>query len=145
MDKKAYTVLIVDDSDDDRFFLRGVLQHFPRFTVVGEVADGEEAMAYLCGLAAYGERGKFPLPDLMLLDLKMPRKNGFEVLEWLRSKSFPAMTVIVLSGSPLAEDIGASLALGAHGFWTKTAIGEKQNAIIEEIEAILDRRWRSQA
>jgi CheY-like chemotaxis protein len=115
MGKNKHTVLIVDDSDDDRFFLRQVLQRFPRFILIGEVRDGEDAIAYLSGEAKFADRRKFPLPDLMLLDLKMPRKTGFEVLQWLRAQSFPGLTVVVLSSSPLAEDVGASLALGAHG------------------------------
>jgi CheY-like chemotaxis protein len=137
---QRYGVLIVDDSDDDRFFLRNVVDRLPRFSVAGEVRDGDEAIAYLTGQGGFGDRAKHPVPDLMLLDLKMPRKTGFEVLRWLRVQSFPNLTVVVLSGSPLQEDVGASLALGAHGYWTKTADLPRQNLIAQEIEALLDKR-----
>lgn len=137
---QQYGVLIVDDSDDDRFFLRNAVDRLPRFTVAGEVRDGDEAIAYLAGQGEFGDRAKHPLPDLMLLDLKMPRKTGFDVLRWLRTQSFPRLTVVVLSGSPLHEDVGASLALGAHGYWTKTAELPRQKLIAEEIEELLDRR-----
>ena len=139
-DTAPYTVLIVDDSEDDRFFIRTILGRFPRFKIIGEVCDGEEAIAYISGRQEFADREKYPLPDLMLLDIKMPRKTGFEVLQWMSAQSLPNLTVIVLSSSSLAQDIGASLALGAHGFWTKTAEVEKQNMIVQEIKVILDNR-----
>ena len=138
MDRKAYSVLIVDDSAPDRLVLRRTLQRFPRFKVVGEVRDGMEAIQYLEGKGAFANSSRNPAPDLMLLDLKMPRMSGFDVLQWLKEHSFPSLTVIVLSSSPLAEDIGASLAFGAHGYWTKAAPGERQLEIIREIEDRLD-------
>ena len=141
--KRSYTVLVVDDSKDDRFFIREVINRFPRFSIVGEARDGEEAISYLSGFGAFAEREKYPLPDLVLLDLKMPKRDGFDVLKWLRTKSFPEMTVIVLSTSALGEDIGASLALGAHGYWTKVVGVEKQNTIVGEIESLLDKRQRA--
>lgn len=137
---RRYTVLIADDSDDDRFFLKRAISRFPRFVVVGEVTDGEAAIAYLSGQTIFADRRRYPLPDLLLLDLKMPHKSGFEVLQWLRSQHFPALTVVVLSGSPLPADIQASLALGANGYWTKTAQEAQQNIIAWEIEALLDKR-----
>jgi CheY-like chemotaxis protein len=140
MDKTAYSVLVVDDSEPDRFILRRTLQRFPKFKLIAEVEDGEEAIGYLSGKAPFDDRHKNPLPDLMLLDLKMPRKSGFDVLHWLRGHPLPSLTVIILSSSPLAEDIGASLALGAHGYWTKAAAGERQVKIIQEIEELLDKR-----
>jgi CheY-like chemotaxis protein len=132
---------MVDDSADDRFFLRHVLNRFPRFALVGEVEDGEEAISYLAGIGKYSARQEYPIPDLMLLDLKMPRRNGFEVLQWLHTQWRPRITVIVLSSSNLAEDVGASLALGAKGFWTKTANPKRQDAIVKEVEILLDTRW----
>jgi CheY-like chemotaxis protein len=140
MEKKAYTVLMVDDSDDDRFFLRRALDGFPRLYLIHELHDGEQAIHYLSGKSTFADRHKYPLPDLMLLDLKMPRKTGFEVLEWLRKHPVPGLTVIVLSGSHLGQDIGSSIEMGAHGFWTKTASIEKLHIIIQGIEELLDKR-----
>ncbi len=62
-------------------------------------------MAYLKGEGQYTDRQKFPFPDLLLLDLKMPGVDGFEVLRWLRTQSFPELVVIVLSGSERQEDM----------------------------------------
>lgn len=64
------------------------------------VEDGEEAIAYLSGEGEYSNREKYPLPILMLLDLKLPRKSGHEVLEWLRSQpGLRRLTVVVLTAS----------------------------------------------
>lgn len=137
-----YKVLIVDDSRDDRFILREMIGRFPRFSVVGEVEDGNAATTYLAGKEPFADRRRFPAPDLMLLDLNMPKKTGFDVLRWLQTEWYPRLTVIVLCGSDLAEDVGASLALGAHGFWTKAASPNRQMVIVKDIESLMDARWR---
>jgi CheY-like chemotaxis protein len=139
-DKATYKILLADDSQDDRFFVQRVVQRFQRFQIVGEAQDGEECISYLSGKPPFNDRAKFPLPDLLLLDLKMPKRDGFDVLKWLRDKSFHKLTVVVLSGSILQQDIGASLALGAHGFWTKAATAEKHDQIAREIETLMDLR-----
>jgi CheY-like chemotaxis protein len=138
--QNTYGVLVVDDSEDDRFFLRKAVAQFPRFKILHELTDGTDVVAYLTGKGQYGDRKTYPLPDLILLDLKMPYMTGYEVLRWLRSQSFPSITIIVLSGSVLQQDVEASLAMGAHGYWSKTANAEKQRLIATEIEALLDRR-----
>ncbi len=139
---RSYGVLIVDDSDDDRFFLRNVVDRLPRFSVAGEVRDGDEAMAYLSGAGEFENRAKHPMPDLMLLDLNMPRKTGFDVLRWLKTQSFPALTVVVLSGSALQADVPATLPKGAHAYRNKTAEMPKQNLNAREIEQLLEKRWQ---
>ena len=70
-------VLVVDDSENDRFFIRRAIERFPRFQIVGELTDGEEAVEYLSGRGLFADRRKHPIPDLMVLDLKMPRRTGF--------------------------------------------------------------------
>lgn len=139
MPKSKSTVLLADDSDDDRFFLRNAISRNPRLVVVGEVQDGEEAVAYLSGQGIYGDRSKHPFPDVLLLDLKMPRKTGHEVLEWLQTQSFDQLRVIVVSGSILPEDISKSVALGADAYIKKSPIREEQLAMVREIEAVCDR------
>src|SRR3974390_1629721 len=111
--KKKCAILLADDSEDDRFFIRKAIGQNPRFVLVGEVQDGEEAIAYLSGKGNYGKRAEHPFPDVLLLDLKMPRKTGHEVLQWLQTQSFEQLRVIVVSGSVLPEDITKSTALGA--------------------------------
>jgi len=138
--QKTYSVLVVDDSEDDRLFLRRAVAQFPRFKIVHELEDGVDAVAYLQAEGPYHDRRRYPLPDLVLLDLKMPLMTGYDVLRWLQSQCFPSIMVLVLSGSDLQQDVDISLALGAHGYWTKTASPEKQRLIALEIEALLDSR-----
>ena len=82
-----YSVLLADDSDDDRALMREALRHFPRLSLDGEAGDGAEVISLLSRICADADRGGNPAPDLLLLDLKMPRKNGYEVLEWLQKQN----------------------------------------------------------
>ena len=132
-------VLLADDSDDDRFFLRTAIKRSSRLVLIGEVQDGEEAVNYLSGTGNFADRTRFPFPDILLLDLKMPRKTGHEVLEWLQTQSFSPLRVIVVSGSILPEDIIKSTRLGACAYLKKSSLREEQAAMIREIERVCDR------
>ena len=77
------------------------------------------AIDYLSGAGVYADRMRYPMPEVMLLDLKMPRLNGFDVLHWLADQSFPGLQVIVLSSSLLPEDIAKTLAMGADHYLIK--------------------------
>ena len=84
------------------------------------VADGEQAISYLSGEGMYSDRNKYPLPGLLLLDLKMPRVNGLEVLAWIRNKSqCPHLPVVVLTVSEELRDINKAYQLGANSFLIK--------------------------
>ncbi len=139
-EKDTFGVLLVDDSVDDRLFLRIALHANPRLAVVAEVSDGDEAIAYLSGDGQFADRDKFPFPDVMLLDLKMPRQTGFDVLGWLRTQNFDKPAVIVVSGSLLPEDISKSLALGAAAYHRKVMLKEERDALFREIEQLMSAR-----
>src|SRR2546430_6628066 len=96
-------ILLVDDRDDDVFLVQRALSRAGVANPFFVVRDGEEAMAYLEGFGKYANRDEYPLPDIMLLDLKMPKMDGFEVLRTIRRHpDFKALRVIVLTSS---EDI----------------------------------------
>jgi CheY-like chemotaxis protein len=122
MNAKQKSFLLVDDDPDDRFLVE---REFRRSRVHGQlqsVSDGAEAMDYLEGNGVHADRRTFPLPDIILLDLKMPRMNGFEFLEWLRSHApmeLRFLPVIVMSCSILREDVKRAYALGANSYVTK--------------------------
>jgi CheY-like chemotaxis protein len=133
-EKNAYHVLIADDSTDDRFLLRNAMQRASRLRIVAEVADGSEVISYLKGRDAYADRAKYPIPDLLLLDLKMPLMDGFEVLEWMRTQSFPGLAVVVLTDSMQAEHIKRALDLGADLFQIKPRANPEREAMVLALE-----------
>lgn len=140
MQREKYKVLLVDDSEDDRFFMRRALHRNPKLTVSWEAHDGVEALAYLKGQDQFKDRKKYPLPDLLMVDLKMPRKTGYDLLQWLQSQPFPQMMVAVISGSFLPEDIDRCFSLGVHAYYKKSAIKEEQEVMLREIEEALAKR-----
>jgi CheY-like chemotaxis protein len=113
-------VLIAEDSENDLLMLRRAFRQASILAPMQHVSDGEQVIAYLKGEGKFGRRDEFPLPDVLLLDLKMPRKNGFEVLEWLQTQpSLRELRVVVLTTSEELRDVNRAYALGAASFLTK--------------------------
>jgi len=127
-------VLIVDDSDDDGTLLELAFQKLEQFQLVGRVSDGRQAIAYLKGEGDFANRRKHPLPNVLLLDLRMPRVDGFDVLEWLRTQSFPRLRVVVLSGSDCRADVERALGMGAHFYRTKPLRFDEQVSMLKALE-----------
>lgn len=113
-------VLIVDDSENDILLMRTVFGRAGFVQPLRFARDGEHAIAYLRGDGTYGDRQQFPLPTVVLLDLNMPRKNGFEVLEWIRQQpGLKRLRVYILSASSRPEDIERTYDLGANSYLVK--------------------------
>jgi CheY-like chemotaxis protein len=116
----AFIVLLVEDDPDDVFFLQRAFDKAGRGADLRVVRDGDEALAYLSGTGAFADRSLFPLPSLILLDLKLPRKSGFEVLEWCRRKSgLSRIPVVVLTSSQSQADVARAYDLGANSYLVK--------------------------
>lgn len=114
------SLLIVDDNEDDRFLWREACRAAGIPNPLQEVRDGVEAIEYLMGAGRYADRAQFPRPALMFLDLKMPRKNGFEVLEWMRAdRNMHDIPVLVMSASGLVSDVDQAYRLCANAFIVK--------------------------
>jgi CheY-like chemotaxis protein len=115
------TVLLVDDSENDLTLMQAAFRKAGLNSPLQMVHNGEEAMAYLKGEGPYTDRNKFPLPAVILLDLNMPMKNGFDVLEWLRSHrpAFERISTIVLTTSMRPEDVERAFDLGANSYLVK--------------------------
>ena len=117
---QGQTILLVDDSEDDILLTRRAFQKASSTSPLQEVHSGEEAMAYLKGESPYGDRTQFPLPAVVLLDINMPIKNGFAVLEWARAQpSLERLTIIMLTASMRMEDVERASDLGANSFLVK--------------------------
>ena len=130
-------VLMVDDSEDDCLLIKMAVGRAERLHFIGSISDGEELVEYLSGTGKFADRVQFPLPDLLLLDLMMPRKNGFEVLKWLQTQPFEDMLVVVLSGSEQPNDIKQAMHLGAHRYHSKEIEGSKREELIKLLEQYL--------
>ena len=132
------TVLHIDDDPNDiELFQAAARKANVRF-LVQNVADAEQAMAYLNGTGLYANRGAYPIPDLILLDLKMPKASGFDVLRWIRSHPEAGnLPVVVFSGSELQDDIEQAYEVGADSYLVKP-IGF--NALVSLVKNI-DRNW----
>lgn len=108
------TILIADDDESDAFFLRRAVEACAPDSRIFCVSDGEQALDYLAGHGRYSDREAYPPPDRLLLDVKMPKLGGFEVLEWLRARpQLVGLKVAILSGSQLPDDMERARKWGA--------------------------------
>src|SRR5574341_1490008 len=96
---RPFKVLIADDSTDELRFLKRGLEQCPELALVAAVENGQAAIDYLGGNGGYADRERFPVPDLLLLDLNMPLVDGFGVLQWLQQRPVAGLQVVVLSNS----------------------------------------------
>ena len=131
---KPDLILIADDSEEDVHFIRRAFDRSGLVNPLFVVHDGEEAIAYLKGEGRFSNRDEYPLPSLLLLDLKMPNKNGFEVLEWLRNDpQLRTLRVVVLTNSGMTTDINRAYRLGANSFMVKPVDKDQFFAITDAI------------
>lgn len=112
-------VLLVEDSDDDVFFFVRAARERPSVEVMRAV-HGDEAKQYLSGTGKYANRETYPLPDVIISDLKMPYCSGTELVSWLKSDpSLAAIPVTIVSSSNVQQDMKASLDAGADAYLVK--------------------------
>jgi len=118
--KKSVTVLHVDDDPNDTTLLQVACAKAAVDFELQNIEDGNEVIDYLSGTGKYADRARYRLPGLVLLDLKMPRAPGLEILKWIRGHSMlKHLPVIVLSGSELQEDMHLAYAGGANSYMVK--------------------------
>ncbi len=114
------TILVVDDDDCAATLVSTVFERAGLVQPLQFARDGVEAIAYLSGEGVFADRTRYPFPTAMLLDLNMPRKNGFDVLAWLRQQpNLKRLHVYVLSASSQPEDIRRCYDLGANSYLVK--------------------------
>jgi CheY-like chemotaxis protein len=127
-------VLVVDDSADDLALVRLAFRKLALQIDLRTAEGGADALAYLKGTGAYQDRQLHPIPRLVLLDLKMPRVNGFDVLASIQStNAWNGTVVIVLSTSQLPEEVQKATALGAMAFHTKPVDLLEFHSLLEKI------------
>ena len=121
MDDNRFTVLLVEDDLNDIFLVKRAFKmaHLPDPLQV--VTDGQEAINYLKGDGKYADRQGYPLPKLIVMDIKMPRRTGFEVLEWVKGDGRPLrrIPIVIVSSSDNPDDINRAYELGANAYMIK--------------------------
>jgi DNA-binding response OmpR family regulator len=122
MTKKEALILLVEDNIDDVAFVRRAFQKANVTAQILPLGDGDEAIRYLIGGGPYSDREQYPLPALMLIDVKLPRKSGHDLLAWLQKQDNPMLRripVIILTSSRRQADIDLAYDLGANSYLVK--------------------------
>jgi CheY-like chemotaxis protein len=119
MQSKPSVFLLVEDNADDAFFMERAFRRAGLKNPLRIVTNGDEAINYLDGAASYADREQFPFPELVFLDLKMPGRDGFDVLHWVRRERRLDVPVAVLTSSPEEVDRRRASELGADEYLIK--------------------------
>ena len=113
-------ILLVEDDPNDTLLIKRAFQKADLGEILKSVSDGDQAIEYLSGTNEFADRARFPLPFLVLLDLKMPSTDGFQVLQWVRAqRDFKRLLVVVLTSSNLQTDVDRAYDLGANSYLVK--------------------------
>src|SRR5260370_24800089 len=136
-------ILVAEDDKKDIFLMRRAFDNAGFLNPVLVVHNGQEAIHYLEGTGQYAQRDKYPLPGLLLLDLKMPLMDGFDVLAWLRVHAqFDTLPVVVLTSSKLELDVEKSRQLGVHDYRVKPHNFEDLVRLLDDVRKCwLDERY----
>lgn len=119
------TILVAEDTETDFYLLEHSFQDLDRGFQLTRARDGVEAMEYLAGEHGFSNRAEFPFPHLLLLDLQMPREDGFAVLQWMRSQEgLRGLPVVIFSSSAQSQDIRRAYDLGATSYIVKPMFRE---------------------
>jgi len=130
-------ILVAEDDDNDAFLLEHAFQEARIPNPLCRARDGQEAIDYLADAGRVPSSGSRLRPSLLLLDVKMPRKTGWDVLHWLRNESsLRYLPVIVFSSSAQREDIDRAYQMGANSFIVKPSSTQKRAELAKCIEAL---------
>ena len=115
MDIKRGKILLVEDDPNDVMFVQMAFERAKLGHVLTTVTDGDQAIEYLRGEGVYADRERFPVPLMMLLDLRLPTVSGFEVLKWVRGQvEYKRLPITVFTGSEYQKHLDRAYELGAN-------------------------------
>jgi CheY-like chemotaxis protein len=135
MGTSGHCVLQVEDEESDVILFRHACTQMGFTHAIQLARDGQEALDYLAGTGVFANRAEYPLPALVLLDLKLPQVDGFDVLRWIRAQpEFTSLKVVVFSSSNHHEDIERAYQLGANSYLVKPLTNAERLAIVTRLE-----------
>ena len=141
IDLNPLRILHIEDEEDDAILFAkaceraGLPMHWHRLT------SAEDAMAYLSGNEQFSDRANHPLPQLLVLDLRLPGVSGFDFLNWLRAReNFVSLPVLIFTASLSREDKARALALGANAYFVKPT---SFDALIQMVGSLNIEGWRA--
>lgn len=130
-------ILWAEDDDNDAFLVQRALQKAEVPDLLIRVCDGEKVVEYLNGQGCYSNRARYPFPTLLVMDIKMPRKTGLEVLEWKQSQpQLETLPVVIFSSSGADADRLEAERLGAHSYWVKPSSGHELEWMMRKLAEI---------
>ena len=130
MNETGY-ILVAEDDPTDAYFFQRAFRRAELPVVLRFVRDGQEVIDYLRGTGTFADRAAHPLPQLVLLDLNMPRLNGFDVLEWVRQQpDLHSVQMVIFSSSDEAKDINRAYGLGANWYLVKPHSMDELTALV---------------
>jgi CheY-like chemotaxis protein len=134
MSRNGFPVLLVEDNEDDVLFVRRAFRQAKLAPALHVAENGDAALEYLSGEGGFADRQCYPLPNLILLDIKLPRLSGLEVLEWIRGHPELRRTpVVMLTSSAERSDVNRAYDLGANGYLVKPVEYEGLSEIIKTL------------
>ena len=137
-DLQRSAILLVEDDEGDILLLRRAFRNARIANPLIEVRDGQAAIQYLSGDGDFAERTRYPLPFLILLDLRMPKLSGFEVLAWIRDQpELAELIIVVLTSSDHVPDVTKAHELGANSYLVKPGTFDELVEMVKRIHG----RW----
>ena len=128
------TILLVEDEENDVFFMQEAMKKAGVLNPIRVASDGQQAIDYFKGAGKFGNREEFPLPYLVLLDLKLPYVMGLDVLKWIRQQPEVPAIVVILSSSNEEADIATAYRWGANGYLVKPPEAGKLLDMVKSIK-----------
>ncbi|HEX5340216.1 MAG TPA: response regulator [Gammaproteobacteria bacterium] len=129
------TILLAEDDENDVMLIKRAFSKSHVINPIACVENGEQAVAYLSGQGEYADRERHPLPFMMLLDLKLPRLSGHEVLKWLREQpGLKRLPVVVLTSSREPADINRAYEVGANSYLVKPVVFEEFSTLLKQLQ-----------
>jgi len=137
-DFRDSSILLVEDDDEEILSLKRAFRNARISNPLSVVKDGEEAIKFLSGDGARGDRSRYPIPFLILLDLRLPKLSGFEMLAWIREQpELAGLIIVVLTASDQVRDVTQAHELGANSYFVKPGTFDD---LVESVKGIQG-RW----